>query len=239
MPDHQTIYQQEAERYDRMVMREDVDGNILHAIREIIDPAGLDVVELGAGTGRLTTLLAPLAHSIRIFDASAAMLAVAIEKLQALGLGNWQAQTADHRVLPVADASADLAISGWSICYLVDWAEADWQGEVRKALAEMRRILRPDGTIVIIETMGTGVETPQPPEKLLAYYRLLEAEGFVFTWFRTDYRFASMAEAEELVPFFFGQEMLSACRATGEGVILPECTGMWWHANKKIHRKER
>lgn len=228
MPDHKTIYHQEADRYDRMVMREDSDSNILRAIRGIIDPAGLDVVELGAGTGRLTMLLAPLARSIRAYDASAAMLAVAEDKLRALGCGNWQAEVADHRALPVADASADLVISGWSICYLVDWAEADWQGSVRKALAEMRRVLRSGGRIVIIETMGTGVEIPRPPEKLLAYYQLLSDEGFASTWFRTDYRFASMAEAEELVPFFFGQEMLSACRAESEGVILPECTGLWW-----------
>ena len=59
MTDHKTIYQTEAERYDAMVMREDTDGNLLPAIEKIIDLNGIKVVESGAGTGRLTTQIAP------------------------------------------------------------------------------------------------------------------------------------------------------------------------------------
>jgi len=44
---------------------------------------------------------------------------------------------------------------------------------------------------------------------------------------RTGYRFESLAEAEDLTRFFFGDAL--ADRAASEGlVILPECTGMWW-----------
>jgi ubiquinone/menaquinone biosynthesis C-methylase UbiE len=76
MTDHRTIYQQEAERYDRLVMREDKDGNLLPAIQSILPLAGTDAVELGAGTGRLSTMLAPLVRSLHAFDASDAMLGV-------------------------------------------------------------------------------------------------------------------------------------------------------------------
>ena len=72
------------------------------------------MVELGAGTGRLTRLLAPYVKSIKAFDASAHMLETAAESLREMGLTNWSTEVADHRQIPVEDASADLVISGWS-----------------------------------------------------------------------------------------------------------------------------
>jgi hypothetical protein len=51
--------------------------------------------------------------------------------------------------------------------------------------------------------------------------------GFKSTWIRTDYRFASLDEAEALTRFFFGDE-LAARVVANEWVILPECTGIWW-----------
>ena len=54
MPDYQAIYQNQAAQYELMVSREDYQGNLLPALNAIRPLAGLDVVELGAGTGRLT-----------------------------------------------------------------------------------------------------------------------------------------------------------------------------------------
>lgn len=50
--------------------------------------------------------------------------------------------------------------SGWSICYMVVWHKETWQAELGKALAEMKRVLRPGGTIIILETLGTGKDKP-------------------------------------------------------------------------------
>ena len=72
-----------------------------------------------------------------------------------------------------------------------------------------------------------GGVTPHPPEELSAYYAALAEAGFSSTWIRTDYRFASPDEAEELTRFFFGAEL--AERVAAERlVVLPECTGIWW-----------
>lgn len=224
MPDHKSIYSQEAENYQRLVAREDHEGNLLKAMRAVLPLEGIDVVELGAGTGRLTCLLAPLVHSIQVYDSAEAMLEVARDRLSDMGLHNWSAQVADHRALPAADGCADLAISGWSVCYLVDWNREKWQPEVRRALAEMKRVLKAGGKIVLIETQGTGFTTPHPPEHLLEYYQFLENEGFQSSWLRTDYAFESEEEARELSKFFFGKEMIDHL----EGCFLPECTGLWW-----------
>jgi hypothetical protein len=93
----------------------------------------------------------------------------------------------------------------------------------------MKRMLRPGGTAVILETLGTGQEAPRPPtEGLAAYYAFLEDEhDFSSTWLRTDYRFNSLEEAEQLVRFFFGPELASRI-VQEELLILPECTGIWW-----------
>lgn len=227
MPDHYAeIYAHHAEEYERLIAREDYTGNLLAALRGITPLEGLNVIDMGAGTGRLARLLAPFAQSVRAFDTSAAMLAEARVRLAAEGARNCHVTVADHRALPVESYSVDLVISGWSICYTVVW-EQDWRAELDKALAEMQRIARPGGMLIIVETQGTGCETPAPPESMGPYFAYLEAKGFAFTWIRTDYRFVSVEEASELTKFFFKADM-SGKLISHEPAILPECTGIWW-----------
>jgi ubiquinone/menaquinone biosynthesis C-methylase UbiE len=221
------IYSQQAEQYERLICYEDCLQNIPRALKRIAPFNGLDVVELGAGTGRLTRLLAPVTNSIHAFDISVPMLNVAVDRLRNAGFLGWDVALADHRSLPLKDKVADVAISGWSICYLVTWSRNTWRSEVDRALAEMERVLRPGGKIILLETLGTGYQTPCPPEHLAGYYDYLAACGFASTWIRTDYQFASLAEAEALIRFFFGDEM--AQKVVEENKTrVPECTGIWW-----------
>jgi len=233
-PDHAAIYARGAERYERLIAREDADGNLPKALAEIRSWAGLDVVDLGAGTGRLTRLMAPAARSVRAFDASPAMLAVARIAIRDVVRGHPRPEevdvtfaVADHRSLPIPDASCDLVVAGWSLCYAaLEKPEAPRAG-LDPALAEIDRILRPGGAAIVIETLGTGVEQPRRSDEMKAYLDALDALGFASTWVRTDYRFTSNAEAVELVGFFFGDERADALAASG-GVTVPECTGIWW-----------
>jgi ubiquinone/menaquinone biosynthesis C-methylase UbiE len=232
MPTEKEVYEQHADQYERLIRREDYQDNILRAIEQVIPLPGLEVVELGAGTGRLTCLLAPRVSSIQAFDASWHMLEVAEESLRELGLANWQLGVADHRDIPSAAGSADLVISGWSFCYLYVWGRdpatgTRWLGDLEAGYGEMKRILRPGGTILLLETMGTGHALPHPPEHLAGYYGWLREMGFQSTWIRTDYRFESLEEAGELSKFFFGEE-LGREVAQKKWLILPECTGIWW-----------
>ncbi|HRE90516.1 MAG TPA: hypothetical protein PK095_15400, partial [Myxococcota bacterium] len=59
-----------------------------------------------------------------------------------------------------------------------------------------------------------------------------EARGYERTVLRTDYRFASRAEAERLVGFFFGQKLWprlveEAAVGSGGATTLIEWTGAW------------
>ena len=231
MPDHfQDIYANKAALYEAMIACEDYIGNILPMIEGIHPLANLDLVEFGAGTGRLTRLLAPRVKSIRAYDAAQHMLDTAREILQATGTDNWTLEQADNQSLPAPDDCADLAIEGWSFAHAVGWYPETWREEVGKMLVEMGRVLRPGGTGLLIETMGTGSGVPQPPTPELAeFYRWLANEqGFInHTWIRTDYQFSTVPEADELTRFFFGDEL--ADRIVNEQLlILPECSGFWW-----------
>ncbi len=228
MPDHPEIYRSQAAQYDALVSREDYQNHILPALQQICPLDGLTVVEFGAGTGRLTRLLAPAVRFIHAFDISPHMLEVARKRMNTGGLKNWRTQVSDHRRIPLPDATGDVAISGWSVCYVVVDHPDTWQKEVAKALDEMRRVVRPGGAIILLETLGTGAERPEPPAHLTGYYAYLEGHGFQHTWIRTDYRFENRAEAETLARFFFGEAMLEEIYEEGKDVVLPECTGIWW-----------
>jgi ubiquinone/menaquinone biosynthesis C-methylase UbiE len=226
MPEHREIYASHADQYELLVSHEDHESNIPRALSGITSFHEKDVVELGAGTGRLARLLAPSARVVHALDASPAMLEVAATKLGGDGVQNWTVAAADHRSLPLADRAADVVVSGWSIVYLVVWFESTWKSELSKGLAEMKRVLRPGGTIIILETLGTGYESPHPPDNLLGYFAFLEQQGFASSWIRTDYRFESLDEAREIVSGFFGDEMTEELVENGT-ITLPEGTGIW------------
>lgn len=228
--DHfKNIYSNKADAYEAMVAVEDYEGNILRTLADIRPFSNLDIVELGAGTGRLTYLLAPHVKSIRAYDAAPAMLDVAAAKLEKTDLTNWQTSVADNRSVPVEDKTADMAIAGWSLAHSVAWYPDSWQSEIGQMIAEMERILRPGGTLILLETMGTGSESPQPPtEGLAALYSWWEKTyGFQARAIRTDYQFDSPEQGAHLTRFFFGDELADRILAE-QLTILPECTGVWW-----------
>ena len=225
-PELGRVYREDAERYDRLVSREDHEGNLLPALRRIAPLEGSTVVDLGAGTGRLTRLLAPVAGRIVGLDLSPAMLRVAQAWLGGWPGAPWALAVADHRALPLRTTSADVVVAGWTVCYTVLWTGEAWREHLARALDEMARIARPGGAQIIIETLGTGNETPEAPEALRGYYDALAAAGFASTWVRTDYRFASVAEAEALIGFFFGPALAGRV-ARQRMLVVPECTGIW------------
>ena len=70
MPTEREVYQQLADQYERLILREDYQGNIPREIAKVQNPINLDVIELGAGTGRLTRDLIEKAKTLFACDAS-------------------------------------------------------------------------------------------------------------------------------------------------------------------------
>jgi ubiquinone/menaquinone biosynthesis C-methylase UbiE len=230
-----SLYEYHAGQYEELVAHEDYLHRLLPAIGRLHPLRGANVVEFGAGTGRVTGLLAPLARRILAVDASLGMVQVACEKRRAQPHPGWHTVVADNRAIPAGTDSADLAIEGWSLAQMVAWERDAWRDVVQQVLGEMARVVRPKGTIILIETLGTGKAKPQPPADWFhTLYRCFEQEhGFSHKWLRTDLRFDSLEQAQALMGFFFGEEtaqavMREAFPYAAGGVIVPECTGLWW-----------
>lgn len=227
MPDEKEVYARHVREYEALVSREDYQGNILKAIQEIVGLNGLEVLDLGSGTGRLASLLIPYTGTLLALDLSPHMLGIARDKLRQSNFNNWLTAAADHRSLPLENHSADLIVSGWSVSYLTVWYPDHWRDEADAWLTEACRVLRKGGTIILFESLGTGNGSPQPLEHLENFYHWLDARGFSNKWIRTDYKFETPGIGSEIAGFFFGEEMKE--RILNEQItILPECTGIWW-----------
>jgi len=233
MVDYRHIYSHDAERYERLVSREDYQGNLLPALQAIVPAEHSRVLEIGAGTGRLTRMLLPHVTKIVALDISPHMLDYCRQQLSdtnndPVESRKWRLLQADNRQLPLIESWADLTLAGWTLGHLVGWQESTWRIHVDAAVSEMLRVTRNGGGIIIIETLGTGNEHPSPPNKQLGeYYWWLEDRwDFHRSWIRTDYLFESPSEAVELTNFFFG-ERLARRLQEAQTSLLPECTGLW------------
>jgi len=156
------------------------------------------------------------------------MLEVAAGKLRAQGCTDAATVVCDHRSLPFADRSFDVVTAGWTVCYITNTNEPNWRLNLRSVMDELRRVIRPGGLVILFENNGTGGETPNPPSFLTGYFRALQDEyGFDCRSIRTDFRFESSGEAEQLTRFFFGDELADRVRAERQHLV-PGCTAVFW-----------
>lgn len=118
------------------------------------------VLELGCGTGNIQRALnarpefpAPIG-----LDASPQMLALTRRKIARAGLGARLAR-ADARTLPFSPALFDCLVATFPTEYIFDPA----------ALAEARRVLRPDGRLVVVLAAQFADDGPLQRATALAY----------------------------------------------------------------------
>jgi SAM-dependent methyltransferase len=117
--------------------------------KEVIDVAGLPpsavVLDLGAGTGKLTRLLVPRFNRVVCVEPDDAMR----DLLAALCPGaNVLAGRAED--IPLAEASVDAVFA----------AEAFHGFDDRRALAEIARVLKPRGALVLMWNLPAGPTAP-------------------------------------------------------------------------------
>ncbi len=221
------VYFERAEEYDVLIRAEDADGALPEALAERIELDGAVVADVGAGTGRIARLLGARVAHVHLVERAAPMLAVAEARLAAEGITNTTLHEADARELPLETDAMDAAVAGWVFGHFRHWMPEGWEDEVDRAIAEMARVVRPGGPILVIETLGTGHETPRTHEALDEYFaRLEQHHGFTRSWIRTDYRFDDADTAADVLGGFFGQAMADRIREE-RWARVPECTAIF------------
>jgi ubiquinone/menaquinone biosynthesis C-methylase UbiE len=117
--------------------------------REIAATPHPAVLDLGCGAGHASFAVSPHASSVTAYDLTAQMLAVVRREASARGLSNITTVQGMAEVLPFADAYFDFVVSRYSAHH--------WH-DVPAALREVRRVLKPGGEALLIDTVGG--ETP-------------------------------------------------------------------------------
>jgi ubiquinone/menaquinone biosynthesis C-methylase UbiE len=132
--------------YERQILPRVIDrvirGGEFDRIRARV-AAGLtgEVLEIGFGSGLNVPFYPQTVTRVRAVDPSVVGRSLAAKRLAASPVPVEFAGT-DAGVLPMADGSVDAALSTWTLCTITD---------VRQALAEVRRVLRPGGALYFAE----------------------------------------------------------------------------------------
>lgn len=110
---------------------------------ERVPGADRRVLDVAAGTGAVTALLAARGHRVTAVDQSEQMLAAAARALRERGLSDRvDLVRAEAEALPFDDASFDALTVTYLLRYVADPAAA---------LAELARVVRPGGVIASLE----------------------------------------------------------------------------------------
>ena len=139
----ETYFSEIAGEWDRLRALHYPEAAIEQAILDQVKGQKFDrIVDLGTGTGRMLTLLAPLAAEAEGLDLSHHMLTVARANLNRAEVRHARVRQGDVTETPFDTNSADLVVVHQVLHYLED-PEA--------VLAEAARILKPGGRLLLVD----------------------------------------------------------------------------------------
>jgi ubiquinone/menaquinone biosynthesis C-methylase UbiE len=157
----------------------------VEAVRWMLGEEPLTVLELGAGTGKLTRVVTQLGHDVHATDPDPAMLEVLEREVPGVRTAEASAEE-----IPLADASVDAVIAAQAF----HWFDLD------RALPEIARVLRPGGRVCLVwnyrnekipwvrrlgTLIGTQEDQQDPAQALIFSERFGFVEDHEFTHWQT------------------------------------------------------
>lgn len=191
----QRLYAEEPDLYEALT-----EGEPLHPMlfRELAADTAL-VVEIGAGTGRLTLPCATRAGRVIAVEPMAGMRAVLSRKLEQRGVTNVSVIDGHAASLPLDPATADACVSASAF-----GADPAFGGEA--GLRELLRVTRPGGRILIL--------WPDEPGWFVS-------RGFVHVAFPgpMEVRFRDLATARRCADLFYGPQVARYLDQVGRPIV--------------------
>ena len=156
-----------------------IEGNIEleHIHRYLLSKSlvkNMDVLDIACGEGYGSYILSDEAHKVYGVDVSLDTIKQAKTKYQR---SNLDFRIGDCREIPIADSSVDAVVSFETIEHI---------NEQDQFLSEIKRVLRPDGILVISSpdkqtyTLGTGIKNPFHEKELFDF----EFREKIFLYFK-------------------------------------------------------
>lgn len=161
-----------ADHWDSLRSLHVPEAEVEAAMQRVLGQQGLGVfVDIGTGTGRMIELFGATADQAIGIDRSPEMLRVARGKLTSSGADRWELRQGDIMALPVDDAGADTVVLHQVLHYLP---------APEAAIAELARIVKPGGRLLIVDFAPHGHEELRTQD---AHARLGFSDEQMAQWF--------------------------------------------------------
>ncbi|HJW08975.1 MAG TPA: class I SAM-dependent methyltransferase [Holophagaceae bacterium] len=200
-------YREAPELFDAFARAEDPEGLVVRRLLDHAELKGRTVLEVGAGTGRISRELASHAGLYLAVEPAPGLLAHGLGADRPAGV---QILRALGQRLPLGDASVDVIVAAWVLANLRD--------EVGDAMAvEFRRVLRPGGEAWLVENgAGGDFHALRGGAALHEDARVRRLEGLGFPGVEqlmTELRFPSEEEAARVLGYLCGDRVGGLLRA--------------------------
>jgi SAM-dependent methyltransferase len=202
--------------YEQENRAQDVTGAIWAALREAIDWAGADVIDIGCGTGFHLPMFAAKARTVVGVEPHPPLVRRARDRVAELP--GVRVVEAGAEQVPLPDASADL-VHARTAYFFGPGCEP--------GLVEADRLLRPNGLLAIVDLdvsrppYGDWLRADVPHYDPAAVERFFDRQGFALRRVDTEWRFPDRASLEASLGIEFSAPVARRAIAATDGLTLP------------------
>ena len=176
----------------------DRDGKVIDFLNQHL-PDGL-VLDVGAGNGFTAVRLTTPERIIVALEPDANMIDSRIPLV-------WTQAVAQD--VPFHASTFDAAYSTWA--FFLEGIDT-----IEEGLDELYRVVRAEGRIIIIDSAGDDEFCALSPRSIASNPDPWKSRGFRASIIETAFKFDSLEEANELLGFYFGDEVREANRKNGD-----------------------
>jgi len=202
----------------------DPDGRLWAAMREAVDWAGRDVLDLGCGTGYHLPRFALDARTVTGVEPHPDLVAIAqrrTRRLESVRVAQGVAQA-----IPLPDASVDVVHARWAYFF---------GPGCEPGLAELDRVVRRGGVALVIDNDGSrstfgawfrrGYPQLDPPEVIERFW---STRGWTRVPVDMGWRFSSRADLEAVVRIELPPTAADQALRTHQGTEVDYAVNLWW-----------